>query len=75
MKANHLESERFLQGMKYLIKNAHVRNVDNQTIAVPTADISAKILAKTVDFVHVLTTTVSTPQNIAGTVGITTTRS
>ena len=75
MKAHHLESGRLLRRMKYLVKNAHVKNVDDQSVAVPTADVSAKILARTVDCAHVLAAIVSTPQKIAGTVGITTTRS
>ena len=68
MKVHLLESERLLWWMKYLVKNARVRNVDNQAVAVPTADVSAKILARTVDCHHVLAA-------IAGKAGIITTRS
>ena len=44
--------------------------MDNQTVAVPAADISTKILARAVDCAHVLATIVCTPQKIAGMVGL-----
>lgn len=78
MKAHHLESERPLpsQQTKYLlVKNARVRSVDNQAVAVPTADVSAKILARTVDCAHVLAEIVNTRQKIAEKAGISIIRS
>jgi phosphoserine aminotransferase len=53
-----------------LEKSAHARSVDDQAVAVPTADVSAKILARTVDYVRVLAAIASTPQKIAGKAGI-----
>jgi hypothetical protein len=44
--------------------------VDDQAVAVPTTDVSAKILARTVDYVRVLAAIASTPQKIARKAGI-----
>ena len=78
MKAHHhLESEKLLpsQQMKYPVRSTRVRNAGNQVVAVPTADVSAKILARTVECAHVLAKIVNTRQKIAGKAGISIIRS